>query len=133
MLANFFALPHRPLAASVNLRQFYFHRYGTCRIVDQADRPAASRPMLPHSCVTVVLNLVRHAFLSLGFFQYLRQLRHVGCDPQRDYRRSSMELPAKLTVISSHSVPILLSHSLNDGRSTSNNGQFEIDCGDSHG
>ena len=33
-----------------------------------------------------------------------------------------------------HSAPILLSHSLNDGRSTSNNsGQPKIDCGDSHG
>ena len=37
-------------------------------------------------------------------------------------------------VISFHSVPILLSHSLNDGRSiSSNSGQPEIDCGDSHG
>jgi hypothetical protein len=45
-----------------------------------------------------------------------------------------MELPAQLAAISFHSVPILLSHALNDGRSTSSNsGQFEIDCGDSHG
>ena len=46
----------------------------------------------------------------------------------------AMELPGQLAVISFHSVPILFSHSLNDGRSTSSNsGQAEIDCGDSHG
>jgi len=52
-------------------------------------------------------------------------------------RRSSSRpwgSPPKLAVISFHSVPILLSHSLNDGRSTSSNsGQLDIDCGDSHG
>jgi hypothetical protein len=37
-------------------------------------------------------------------------------------------------VTSFHSIPILLSHSLNDGRSiSSNSGQPEIDCGESHG
>jgi hypothetical protein len=40
----------------------------------------------------------------------------------------------QMRVISFHSVPILFSHSLNDGRSTSSNsGQPEIDCGDNHG
>ena len=50
-------------------------------------------------------------------------------------RTITLELaPGKLAVISFHSVPILLSHSLNDGRSTSSTGgQLEIDCGDSHG
>jgi hypothetical protein len=44
---------------------------------------AASRPMLPHSCDIVVLSLARRAFLSLCFFQKLRQLHHVGRDPPR--------------------------------------------------
>jgi hypothetical protein len=47
---------------------------------------------------------------------------------------AALGLTAELAVITIHSAPILLSHSLNDGRSiSSNSGQLEIGSDDSHG
>jgi hypothetical protein len=61
----------------------------------------------------------------------------MGLGPQQDeltMARCCEALWRGQRVISFHSVPILLSHCLNDGRSIlSNGGHPEIGCDDSHG
>ena len=95
-----------------------------------------------HSGFFVVRDNSGQAVASISFENDGRR-RSTGKHLTEELRRTFLKMGYEfdliiarqmMRVISFHSVPILFSHSLNDGRSTSSNsGQPEIGCGDSHG